>query len=279
MKNTRKQLVSLLAGLCVLVSISMEQVHALNCVHGCNYPKSSQLSFCSKLVKFRSCRASDSSQTWKLQDASARRSYNDLVNESQNTSTQRSSAAARARSLTSTSTRSQQKNVTDRRKTEEKAFLSKKCLEKIQRFLCYRAFPACEFSSEYKLVCQDACTDLADYCPKTLVDKACSEIQFESKTKVAEKELDETASARTSTEKNALEPLQTQLILPISRSVNCFPLNYKGPSYSLWIVGFVINLMFSFLAALGINMQKHSMYQHHNKDKPVYQQRVSGIVY
>jgi hypothetical protein len=69
----------------------------------------------------------------------------------------------------------------------------------------------------------------------------------------------------------------TRLIHPIAQSVNCFSLQYEGPSYSLWVIGFGINLIFSFLAALGINMQKHSMYQHQNKGKPLFRQKVRSL--
>jgi hypothetical protein len=35
-----------------------------------------------------------------------------------------------------------------------------------------------------------------------------------------------------------------------------------GPNKWLWVVGFLINFVFSFLAALGINLQKHSLRVH-----------------
>ena len=42
---------------------------------------------------------------------------------------------------------------------------------------------------------------------------------------------------------------------------------YSGPNKGLWVIGFVISVVFSFLAALGINMQKLSI-REHSSDLP-----------
>jgi uncharacterized membrane protein len=49
-----------------------------------------------------------------------------------------------------------------------------------------------------------------------------------------------------------------------------------GPNRALWVVGFIISVVFSFLAALGINLQKQSLRMHENDvpKTPPLQQRV-----
>ena len=53
-------------------------------------------------------------------------------------------------------------------------------------------------------------------------------------------------------------------------------LTCAGPNKWLWVIGFLINLVFSFLAALGINLQKHSLRLHENEQPrpPPFQQKV-----
>ena len=53
-------------------------------------------------------------------------------------------------------------------------------------------------------------------------------------------------------------------------------LGLTGPNKGLWVVGFLISVIFSFLAALGINMQKQSIREHaaQNPSLPTWRQPV-----
>lgn len=41
----------------------------------------------------------------------------------------------------------------------------------------------------------------------------------------------------------------------------CFPVDYSGSNHSGWIAGFTIAVVFSFLASVGINLQKKALKQ------------------
>lgn len=41
----------------------------------------------------------------------------------------------------------------------------------------------------------------------------------------------------------------------------CFDVDYVGPKHSAWVVGFVIAVVFSFFASVGINLQKKALKQ------------------
>jgi magnesium transporter len=41
----------------------------------------------------------------------------------------------------------------------------------------------------------------------------------------------------------------------------CFDTSYKGPRHTAWVIGFAIAVVFSFLASVGINLQKRALKQ------------------
>ena len=59
--------------------------------------------------------------------------------------------------------------------------------------------------------------------------------------------------------KFSLPPTMCDDMLELSSSAQCVGLSYIGANHVLWIAGFSIGLAFSFLAALGLNLQKLSM--------------------
>ena len=56
-------------------------------------------------------------------------------------------------------------------------------------------------------------------------------------------------------------------------------LGLTGPNKGLWVVGFLISVIFSFLAALGLNMQKQSIREHaaENPSLPTWRQPVRRL--
>ncbi|KAI9914922.1 hypothetical protein PsorP6_007219 [Peronosclerospora sorghi] len=47
----------------------------------------------------------------------------------------------------------------------------------------------------------------------------------------------------------------------VSKDSKCFKTDYAGPSKELWVIGFTIAVVFSFLASVGINLQKKALKQ------------------
>lgn len=49
--------------------------------------------------------------------------------------------------------------------------------------------------------------------------------------------------------------------LSTSDDAKCFLADYRGPKHSAWVAGFIIAVVFSFLASVGINLQKRALKQ------------------
>lgn len=49
--------------------------------------------------------------------------------------------------------------------------------------------------------------------------------------------------------------------LSTSEEGKCFMADYRGPKHSAWVAGFIIAVVFSFLASVGINLQKRALKQ------------------
>lgn len=97
-------------------------------------------------------------------------------------------------------------------------------------------FPVCELGKDSLLLCENDCIQVTNTCPQASY--------------VNGSKLCDAASISSS---------------------RCFPLNYEGPNVGLWVVGFGIAVVFSFLASLGINLQKSSLSQH-EESVPVIRQ-------
>ena len=104
---------------------------------------------------------------------------------------------------------------------------SNRCAKKIVALQCKAIFPACEIGQEVRRVCDSACMQVVAACE--------GQEGFEVDERMCEDNNDFTSD-------------QT-----------CIYLSYSGANKVLWIAGFSIGLIFSFLAALGLNLQKMSM--------------------
>lgn len=100
------------------------------------------------------------------------------------------------------------------------------CAESILNLHCKNLFPACEIGTEVRPLCESACEAVLEKCEGS---------------------------------KFSLPPTMCDDMLELSSSAQCVGLSYIGANHVLWIAGFSIGLAFSFLAALGLNLQKLSM--------------------
>ncbi|KAA0162366.1 hypothetical protein FNF27_08075 [Cafeteria roenbergensis] len=108
-----------------------------------------------------------------------------------------------------------------------------------RRAACLAAFPACEFSKDVRQLCQVSCADvMSQACSAPEALAACSPASL---------------------------PLGTA-------AENCFDADYTGASYGMWALGLAINFAFSFMAALGLNLQKRSIELHKGSRKPLHRQ-------
>ncbi|GMI10629.1 hypothetical protein TrRE_jg10744 [Triparma retinervis] len=101
-----------------------------------------------------------------------------------------------------------------------------KCAGSILNLHCKNIFPACEIGTEVRPLCESACLAVLEECKDS---------------------------------KFSLPPTMCDDMLELSSSAQCVGLSYIGANHVLWIAGFSIGLAFSFLAALGLNLQKLSM--------------------
>jgi len=101
------------------------------------------------------------------------------------------------------------------------------CAEMILNLYCKNIFPACEIGTEVRPLCADACSAVLEACDRST--------------------------------KFLLPPTMCDDMLDLSSNAQCVGLEYEGANHVLWIAGFSIGLAFSFLAALGLNLQKLSM--------------------
>ncbi|GMH93869.1 hypothetical protein TL16_g12743 [Triparma laevis f. inornata] len=107
------------------------------------------------------------------------------------------------------------------------------CANAIIQLECKNLFPACEIGVEVRPLCERACEQTIELCQDT---------EFALKMDTCEE-------------------------LGLSDSPTCVDLGYEGANHMLWIAGFSIGLTFSFLAALGLNLQKLSMNKENKKPK------------
>lgn len=66
---------------------------------------------------------------------------------------------------------------------------------------------------------------------------------------------------------------ENQPVTGVSDEGKCFDTDYDGPNKAIWVIGFTIAVVFSFLASVGINLQKKALKQNElgPEPKPAYQ--------
>ncbi|GLD96797.1 hypothetical protein PINS_up005480 [Pythium insidiosum] len=129
--------------------------------------------------------------------------------------------------------------------TEFKALgaqLSPSCSTSLQRAICTKHFNVCEMGSPQEL-CRSSCAlTIAANCSMTV----------------------DTTTVCGSSQRTALG---------VTEGGKCFDVDYEGPQRTAWVIGFSIAVVFSFLASVGINLQKRALKQnevqaHENNVEP-----------
>ena len=113
------------------------------------------------------------------------------------------------------------------------------CAVSLMNLHCKTTFQACEIGTEVRPLCKTACLETLKVCKQS------------TDFKVAESMCSDEGGAGSAA----------------SDSPHCVDLSYEGANHVLWIAGFSIGLAFSFLAALGLNLQKLSMNREAKKPK------------
>nr|CCA16969.1 conserved hypothetical protein [Albugo laibachii Nc14] len=128
------------------------------------------------------------------------------------------------------------------------------CTQSIQQIQCARYFSVCELGTS-QLFCRSDC--------QNSLEANCTS-HWNS------------AQLNASLEHNVCGN-DTYHVGGIVSSGKCFKLAYNGPERSAWVLGFSIAIIFSFLASVGINLQKKALKQnelsaneHEQEPLPVY---------
>ncbi|GBG29549.1 NIPA-like protein 2 [Hondaea fermentalgiana] len=123
---------------------------------------------------------------------------------------------------------------------------SEECVDVIRKFQCAAVFSACEgFEDKADLVCSSECEAVRETCSTD-------------------------GTRDTSDDSDLPEVIQLDsraygLICDTgtrSEEETCFELDYTGPSYYLWAIGLGMAVLFSFLNAVALNLQKLSLNKH-----------------
>ena len=118
------------------------------------------------------------------------------------------------------------------------------CATALQRIECLVVFSVCEMGT-FETLCHDSCMDTIEIdCASTV-------------------------------SKSALEVVQTTVCgtednprTGVSDDGKCFSTKYDGPATDIWVIGFIIAVVFSFLASVGINLQKKALKQNELAAEP-----------
>ena len=111
---------------------------------------------------------------------------------------------------------------------------SSECSNTVKSILCATVLPACELSQPRVLCGTDCKNQLKQNCTNAI------------------QQLDLIINTNSS---------QAQDICTIADEDKCVPLTYAGPNRGAWVAGFVISVVFSFFASVGINLQKKALKQ------------------
>lgn len=113
---------------------------------------------------------------------------------------------------------------------------------------CAKIFNVCELGTPQSF-CLESCT-------ATITTNCTALLPAESLRSVKANFCGDTASSSKSTSTAAVTTLTG-----ISDGGKCFEADYVGPKHTAWIVGFIIAVVFSFFASVGINLQKKALKQ------------------
>ncbi|TMW55747.1 hypothetical protein Poli38472_010629 [Pythium oligandrum] len=113
------------------------------------------------------------------------------------------------------------------------------CLTALKRVTCAKMFNVCEMGSPQSF-CLSSCSAALKTNCSAVLDTQATLLQ-ETQTKVCGS--------------------KQRLPMGVVDGGKCFDVEYEGPKRTAWIIGFTIAVVFSFLASVGINLQKKALKQ------------------
>lgn len=214
--------------------LSFDLIAAYECPSSCGTPSS--LAFCEH-ISWATCRTT---QDWEHADQLAQQDYLNFLKA-------RGYNASSADGVNATISTSHELSVginsgepTAALGAPERFTFTDECLRALRLLHCSAYFPVCEIGMETQPICEGECEDR--------MTAVCGLPAEDAET------LDATCKPLYSTKGD--EAFQVK---GSQRSRKCTKLDYDGPAMGMWVAGFLISLIFSVLAALGINMQKYSL--------------------
>ena len=167
--------------------------------------------------------------------------------------------------------------ATIRRLTDVSVPVSKACRAALQSWICASHFPVCEASTHGRGICDSQFRVTTEQCPEIFADVSTSTAAAAA------------AAAATSrnSKHNATEvaqEIESELAAPGTKNGSvvsenqgsCFHLDYSGPNYWNWVIGFALCTVFAALSPLAFNLQKSSIMNNDalplHKQVPVYRQ-------
>lgn len=212
----------------------------------CDVPTEAQIPFCAEFVKYSSCRTKSS---WSEMVGTSR-----LIASTEWVDSGKCMDGSDGLMLLLQDTAAQEeyaKLLND--STAGFVAANGTCGSTLKHAECARIFNVCELGAPQSF-CLDSCASvIATNCSSALPAESLSAAQVNF-----------CGSA-------------TRPIFGVSDGGKCFDADYVGPKHSAWIVGFVIAVVFSFFASVGINLQKKALKQnelnaqeHNTEPTPVY---------
>ncbi|KAG3197652.1 hypothetical protein PC128_g6663 [Phytophthora cactorum] len=129
------------------------------------------------------------------------------------------------------------------KKIANSSTIDSNCETTLKRIQCMAVFNVCEMGTPETL-CLDSCTEAIETdciaTQSTLKVDACGD--------------------------------ESSPVTGVSDEGKCFDTDYDGPEKAIWVIGFTIAVVFSFLASVGINLQKKALKQNElmAEPKPAY---------
>ncbi len=137
-----------------------------------------------------------------------------------------------------------------------------KCKDVVQRWLCASFLPVCEAGTHGRGLCKDEL--------EKVVEPACPRL-FD----LARSTADSNSSVVARSITDSLSTLSRGAIIS-DDSGSCFNLQYAGPNYWNWIIGFGLCTVFAALSPVALNLQKRSINDNdalpESQRKPTYKQ-------
>ena len=240
--------------------LAVARAAVFDCPNDCAIPDEDApdaLSFCAARANFRACpapplvpadnRRADATPSWAELDRAARRDV--LVNVSNYLRSIDSVDGAPAAAFNLT------RALTSPRGGDQSA-AQRACANQIRAVACAVVLPVCEVGRHTQRLCSKSMREgLHDDCDAVLGKNAADALADLYGMNDGDSAADGAAAAATPGSAH-------------TEAAGCFPLDYGGPSYFQWVIGFLLCLVFAALSSLALNLQKQSLNEADQLDVP-----------